>query len=316
MPSPVALVTGANGIIGSRLVTGLAECGYTVHAFCRTTPQAHWVNLPNVITFLGDITKPETLGRAMDSVKVVFHAAAKLHIESPDARLVSDYERANVDGTRFVAENARREGVQHLIYYSTVKVYGCQQREPVTEAFIPQPMSLYARTKFEGEDAVRQTGLDATILRLSAVYGPQVKGSWQRLVSAIHKGRFIPIGTLQNVHSLTHIDDILAASIFVASTESTKHQTFNVIGNESPTLHEILSAIYADCGRQFPQWRIPVLAARLAVGGIEKSARLLGKTPPINGDALGHFFKDEAYSGTKLRSLGFRPVVPITEGWR
>src|SRR5262249_36422627 len=86
------------------------------------------------------------------------------------------FERVNVTGTRLVADGAVAAGVSRLVFFSTIAVYGLTGPEGADEATPPRPESAYARTKLEGEEAVRDAdgrgGLRTTVLRLAAVYGP------------------------------------------------------------------------------------------------------------------------------------------------
>lgn len=313
--SRIALVTGATGAIGPALVAGLLESGYQVRTLSRQTPIST-VTDSSIEQFSGAISDPQVVATALMGIDTVFHLAALLHIENPSPDMSSEYQRVNVDGTRLLAEHAAQSGVRRFLYFSTVKVYGRHQQQPVTELQPPNPVTIYARSKYEGEQAVHSiNGLNTVTLRLSLVYGPRMKGSWARLIHAIERGRFLPIGSLRNVHSLTHVDDVVHAAIIAAEQPDAVGEIFNVVGHENPTMYQILTAIYTAHGRHLPRIHIPSPLAHVGAFALEQGLPFLGKQAPLTRDSLRQLIDDEAYSGLKLRGLGFDPQVPISEGW-
>jgi nucleoside-diphosphate-sugar epimerase len=315
MSGKSALITGATGAIGPSLVALLLANGYVVRTYSRQPPIPGLLPV-NVEHFCGDINDRETLASALTKVDVVFHLAAKLHLENPSPDMEAEYRRVNVDGTRTVAEQAAYAGVRRFIHFSTVKVYGTQRREPVTEAHSPQPKTLYARTKLEGEWTAQSiNGLETVVLRLSPVYGPRLKGSWNRLVRAIRKGIFLPIGNLQNVRSLTYVDDVARAAQFAAESSRTAGEVCNVVGHEIVTMSEIYQAIYTACGRTMPAIRLPTWSASIGGLVLEKLTAFAGRQSLMTADGVRQLVESETYSGQKLRSYGFRPLSPWHESW-
>ncbi len=316
MSRKIALVTGATGAIGPSLVSHLLGNGYDVRVYSRRPPVGQFFS--NGATFIaGDITNSAALRRALLGVDVVFHLAALLHIENPPPSIVANYRRVNVEGTRMVAEQAAQAGVQRFIYFSTVKVYGIHTRRPVDESCLPRPRTIYAQTKLAGEQAALAVhGLETTVLRLSAVFGPRLKGSWQRLLQAVVKGTFLPIGRLSNMHSLTYVDDVAQAALRIAESPHAPGKVYNIVGYERPTLKEILEAIYAGLGKSAPRISIPTPLALIGAFALEKFLPCFGKTTPITVSAMQQLVMDEVYSGETLRGLGFAPQLSLDEGWQ
>src|SRR5687768_11078952 len=115
LPLSRALVTGATGFIGSRLVPSLVERGVEVVACSRVTrasEDVQWAAL--------DLPQPPPAS-VLAGVDVVFHLAGRAHAlaESPsDERL---YERVNEQGTRALAAAAAATGVRRFVLMSSVK---------------------------------------------------------------------------------------------------------------------------------------------------------------------------------------------------
>ena len=310
-----ALVTGGTGAIGPALVHHLAMQGYTVSSYSRRTPDTKRL-ISDVEYIQGDLGDQEKLARALQGIDIVFHLAALLHVENPPPELAERYHAINVTGTENVARQAVQAGVRRFVYFSTVKVYGIQQRDPLSEEAVPNPKTMYAQTKFRGEQVVHSAGdLETVVLRLSAVYGPSLRGSWERMVKAIMKGWFVPIGTLQNQRSMTYVDDVARAAQFAAEHPSTYGQVFNVVGQETVTMHEILSAIYTVLDKPLPQVRIPGSIALSGIQFMNRAMALMGKQSPLTSEAIEQLVTDEVYSGAKLRRLGLETFTPLSQGW-
>jgi nucleoside-diphosphate-sugar epimerase len=311
---PTTLITGATGALGPTLAAHLVTAGWAVRATSRHVPPPGTFP-PGVTHFAGDITDSAALDGALTGVEVVFHLAAKLHIRNPDPALNAEYERVNVTGTQAVAEAAAHAGVRRLVVFSTVKVYGTARRVPVAEDHPPQPRTIYARTKLAGESAARSVpGLEVVVLRLSATYGPRMGGSWARLVDAIGRGRYLPVGGLDNVRSLTYAEDVARAARLAATDPRAAGGVYNLVGHEAASMRDILGAIYAAQGRRLPPLHIPAALALSGAWTVERGLSLLGRRASLV-QAVRQLTGDEVYSGAALRDLGFAPSVTLAEGW-
>ena len=92
---PVALVTGANGFIGSHLCEALVAKGWEVRALVRKTSNLQWLSDVPVKQYFGDVSAPETLPDAVEAADYVFHAAGIIK-----TRRAEQFTRVNCDGTR------------------------------------------------------------------------------------------------------------------------------------------------------------------------------------------------------------------------
>lgn len=310
------LVTGATGAVGPTLVQQLLANGYSVRTYSRHQVTSDLLPL-QVDQRCGDLLDSRAVADALKGISTVFHLAAKLHIENPSPALTEEYRRVNVTGSRIMAEQAAEAGVGRFIYFSTVKVYGVHQYPPIKENHPIRPKTAYAQTKYEGELEVQQiAGLETVILRLSAVYGPRLRGAWARLIKAVQHRWFIPIGSLTNRRSLTYVEDTARVAILAAQHPQTPGHIYNVVGHSAPTQHEIMAAIYAACEQTVPSLRLPASVAQLGAGALETVFKMAGKHSPITRETISQFVEDETYSSEALSAIGFTPSVSLEEGWR
>lgn len=310
-----ALVTGAGGAIGPTLVRRLLAQGYAVRALVRESASA--AGLPGGVEIVCcDIADGRLVRQAVAGADVVFHLAAKLHVNNPSPDLKDEYFRVNVEGTRCIAEAARAAGVRRLVFFSTINVYGNSQPGQLFDEETPlSPDSMYAETKIEGETiALAET--PAIVLRMAAVYGPGMKGNYTRLVQAIRRRRLPLIGDGRNRRTLVHVEDACDAAVAAAEKDAALGQVYNVTDGRVHSLREITSAIAVALKQSPPRLHLPARPVRMAAGLLEDGLRVVGKKSPITRATIDKLTEDIAVSGEKIqRELGFQPRYDLRVGW-
>ena len=263
-----------------------------------------------------DIADSQLVRQVVAGADVVFHLAAKLHINNPSLALKDEYFRVNVEGTRCLTEAARAAGVRRLVFFSTINVYGnSQPGQLFDEERALNPDSLYAETKVEGE-AIVLAESPAVVLRMAAVYGPRMKGNYTRLAQAIRRKRLPLIGDGNNRRTLIHVEDACDAAIAAAEQDVALGQVYNVTDGRVHSLREIIKAIAIALGRRPPRLHLPARPVRMAAGLLEDGLRFVGKKSPINRATIDKLTEDIAVSGAKIqRELGFQPRYDLQAGW-
>jgi uncharacterized protein YbjT (DUF2867 family) len=143
-------VTGGTGFVGSHLLrVALAE-GYDVRALTRgwkpPEDDVAWVD--------GALDRPDTLIKLADGADAIVHVAGALN--APDR---ATFEAVNAAGTAAMIDAARKAGVRRFVHISSLTA-----REP--------DLSDYGSSKAKSERLVAASGLDWTIIRPPAIYGP------------------------------------------------------------------------------------------------------------------------------------------------
>jgi nucleoside-diphosphate-sugar epimerase len=163
-------VTGATGFIGSRLVQWLVDVEKAqVVAMVHNFKNASRISRHPIEMVRGDVRDIAALEAAMKGCTHVVHAAVSF------AGTAEQNRATTVDGTRNVCEAARKAGIKHFVYLSTVSVYGAMPPGPVDENTPCKPTDAYGQDKLDAEAVLREAdgrGLSPVILRLPVVYGP------------------------------------------------------------------------------------------------------------------------------------------------
>ncbi len=314
------LVTGATGAVGPRVVEALLAAGHGVRVLVRQPP-APGLLPATVEQQPGDITDRAALCRAMTGCAGVIHMAALLHIHTPTAAMARDYETINVGGTINVLQAALDQGVQRVLFFSSISVFGRTCRGWLTEAATPVPDTLYGATKLAAEAQVlaarRPTGEAlGVVLRPAAVYGPRVKGNYQRLLQALARRRFLPIGRGENRRTLIYDRDLAAAALLALHHPAAAGRVYHVTDGTAHTLQAIVAAICGALGRRPPCAYVPIAPVRGAVALLEDGCALAGRRAPIGRATLEKYLAEVTVDGRRIQQeLGFVPRHSLAAGW-
>ena len=321
-PSPgrTVLITGATGALGPAVIRAFRADRWRIRTLSRTPPAPRTAAAAHQHV-AADIEDVAALRRAMTGADAVVHMAALLHVFDRQSSLSNEYRRVNVQGTSAVMAAARDASVPQVVALSSIAVYGTQART-ADEVTVPAPDTPYGVTKLAAEEeALRAVGADGTplavVLRLAAVYGPSVKGNYERLVRALARRRFVQVGTGDNARTLVFEDDAAQAILLAASRPDAKRGTFNVTDGQIHTVRQIIAAISEALGRRPPRLSVPEGLAVIAASTLDRTFKLAGRTSPVTKGTLDKYLEHVAVSGRKMQdALGYRPRWTLSDGWR
>lgn len=170
------LVTGTNGMIGSRLVKSLNEAGYTVIGIDRVGEEIHSEKFTLLKTDLDNLSKLQEIIRDYNVDRII-HLAALAHTRKGVKVSWNEYKHVNVDCAKNVFTSA---GDKPLLFVSTVDVYGFfDGKKPVSKETEIHPISNYGKSKALAEEECK-TLTHYSIFRLSPVYSDDIKRDIQK----------------------------------------------------------------------------------------------------------------------------------------
>lgn len=313
-----SLVTGGTGFTGSHLVKRLLERGEEVVALDHTPGLfADELEASGAEVVLGSVTDPEALDDSTRGADVVYHLAAAFRdVNEPD----SVYREVNVGGTRNVLEAAEKHDVSRVVYCSTQGVHGHVDDPPGDEDSPIEPEDLYQQTKYEGEEVCHEfmdRGMDITIVRPTAIYGPGDPGRWLMLFKMARTGRFLMFGDGETTYHPVYIDNLVDLFLLSAERPEARGQTYLGGDERYYTLNEIVrmvgEAIDVDVNIvHLPFW--PLWAVSAAV---EFACKPFPVEPPLFRRRADWFRQVRAFSIDKAKNeLGYEPRVGLREGLR
>jgi dTDP-4-dehydrorhamnose reductase len=226
-------VTGAGGLLGGRLAACLHQRGFDVLALHRSAPPPAG---PRAVSL--ELLAPEALSRLLDRERLdaLVHAAVlgrtDLCQERPDQA-----KATNVALPRQLAGLCAQRGIR-LVAISTDLVFG-GDRAPYREDDAPRPLSVYGRTKSEGEQAVLEAHPAAVVARVSLVLGRGhgARGtSSESIAWALRAGRSVSLFTDEH---RTPVDPESVADAVERMLAARTRGLFHLGGPERLTRHEL-----------------------------------------------------------------------------
>ena len=306
-----ALVTGASGFLGSHLVFHLAQKGWSIRVLIhKSRPSLP----PEVEIFQGNVQDILALKEAAQGCDAVFHLAAALGASRLSQK---DFSRINAQGTRNILEAAAKAGVKRVLHVSSAGVLGSVRKGDVAnERYAIRPISLYDKTKLEGETAALDfagRGLDVVIVRPGWVYGPGDRRTF-KLVRAIAKKRFALVIGGKTRQSPVFIDDIVQG-IIAAFENGRPGEIYNLAGHEVLSVKQIVKEISASLSVRTPSFPLPRFLVTATASTLETFYSLFNKEAPLNRNRLSFFIHAKPLSIKKAeQELGYRPEVDFHEG--
>jgi dTDP-4-dehydrorhamnose reductase len=188
------LLTGRNGQVGWELERQLPSLGEVI-ATDRSTL---------------DLADPDAIRRAVREAKpdVIVNAAAYTAVDKAE----SEPELAvaiNARAPEIFAEEAKRTGAL-LVHFSTDYVFDGLKRAPYAEDDLPNPLSVYGRSKLEGERCILSSGCRTLVLRTSWVYAPRARNFLLAIARKVAAGE--PLRVVNDQRGVPNSASFLAAS--------------------------------------------------------------------------------------------------------
>jgi nucleoside-diphosphate-sugar epimerase len=187
-------ITGGTGFVGAHVIDAALVGGHQVTALTRRAQPAR----EGLTWIAGDLADRAALDGLVAGADAIIHVAGVLK-----ARDAAAFELGNVEGTKLLLAAAQAADTRRFILVSSLAA-----REP--------RLSLYGASKAKAEGLVEQSGLDWTIVRPPAVYGPGDRETLDLFKMARGGQIFMPpAGRL----SLIHVDDLAALLLALAAPD-------------------------------------------------------------------------------------------------
>ncbi|MDD5115584.1 MAG: NAD-dependent epimerase/dehydratase family protein [Candidatus Omnitrophica bacterium] len=319
----IALVTGANGFIGSHLVNALVAEGRKVR--CLIQPGTRTGYLPiGVEQVAGDILDSRKLRSVLKGTSTVYHLAAQIrpHAQFATLRsLRSHYYDINVKGTVKLLEAARLAGAHKFIHCSTIAASGISGG--VSEDSKGVPVAEYGRSKKLAEEEALAFGRRGyflvSVLRLGQVFGPR-NIPMLPLFRCFKRGILPLVGCGMNSMPVCYVENVSRA--FILAEEKIKSAEVYFIADCHCSMEEFgreASAVLGICLRRV---NIPVGLCRtlLRTKGFLETISGICWSPwrrDVSSDLAQVIGKDwECNNGKATKELGFSPSVGLREGIR
>ena len=252
------LITGSTGLVGQRLVARAAD--RDVVCVVRPAPvQRQFAPGVSVHVISADVDDVPALRMAMHGVTSIVHLAA---VSRPKGGYSID--SINVGGTQNIIEAAHEAGVRRIVFTSPI---GAD----------PHSAYPYLRSKGKAEEVVRSSGLDYTILQVSAVYGEGDRWTMMMAMGLHALPLIFPIpGDGRARMQPLYVDDMAECLLRCLDDSRTIGQTMLIGGPQFLTLDDVVTEVMRATGVQRRRYHLRMPTARSLS---RLSRRLLGRVP-------------------------------------
>lgn len=289
------LVAGGTGFIGSAVVRHLLARGREVCVMTAHPERARArVERLGVRMVVGDLRDPASLERAVAGAESVVQATAFPNYPMERPRRGYTFEEFEARGTRRLVEAARRAGARKFVYASGVGA-------------APEARRSWFRAKWEGEQAVRASGVPFAVIRPSWVYGPEDR-ALNRFVAFHRWLPFVPVvgDGLQRLNPV-FVED--AGEAFAQAADPDGPQgTFELGGPEVLTMNQVLETMMEVRGRRKPLVHFPPALPKLAGFVLQ-----VLPNPPFTPQAIDFATEDAVADTTALLREFDLELTPLRE---
>ncbi|MDE1825517.1 MAG: NAD(P)-dependent oxidoreductase [Candidatus Micrarchaeota archaeon] len=298
----VSVVTGASGKMGRQLIKQLLWRGDTVRALVKRKEMI--LELPaGAIPFLGDINDQKVLETMCSGADYVFHLAA---IVSAFKAATQEIMRVNVEGTRNLLDACEAGKVRHVVFLSTVDVYGHVRHDVLREDSKLDPRDRYGLSKVLAEEEILKyvDKVPFTIFRCAQIYGEGFEYYFFRVFRAIKEQKAYLIGDGQNKLNLIHVNDAINAMLLATTKRESIHQIYNLSDGKTYTQEQLFNLAADLLGVPRPSRHI----SRLII-------KFVAKQRNIDVDELRFLTSNRNMDTGKIKGqLGFFAKVEIKDG--
>ncbi len=312
------LVLGGTGFLGSHLVERLARAGTPVRVASARGRWPWGAPPPGVETTrfdVGTVVAPLDWDALIEGSPRIVNLAGVLQRPGLPDDL---YRRVHVDGPRHLQWAVARAGKpRRIVHVSTTGVLGPTGPQPRPEDAPPHPITVYERTKAEGEHAARdgrRPGMEVVVVRPGLVYGERdlhLLGLWR----AIASGTFRTIAGGRARWQPIHVDDVSRALQRALDAPGVDGEIFQVAGGEAVSVGELAARIARLLRVPVKGPSLPLPLALAAGVALEGLLLPFGIEPPLSRARVRTLTEDRLYGTERIREvLGLVPEVDLDAG--
>ena len=278
-------IIGGSGFVGTRLIDLLHDKYELMNIDKRESP------FFNDITVIGDVRDVDRMTELLKGCDAVVLLAAE---HRDDVSPVSLYYDVNVGGARNVLQAMDANNIKHIVFTSSVAVYGLNKSNP-NEEYPADPFNNYGKSKWQAEEVLREwynvspQERNLNILRPTVIYEKRNRGNVYNLLKQISGGKFLMIGKGDNKKSMAYVGNIVAFIEFLLGNKQQGYNIYNYIDKPDFTMNELVDHVSKVLKKHIPATHFPYWLGMLGGYGFDLLAAVTGKKLTISSVRVKKF---------------------------
>ena len=227
------LITGASGTIGKKIIPELVDKGYNL--YCLVRDPSKLGSLADKLSVIkGDLRQKGFL-KNLSQMDCIIHIAAETPGNNLDLSTEKErrYHEVNVEGTKYLVNEAQRLGVSRFIYISTHAIVDYDKEQ--------QHKDAYVKSKLMAEKIVMKDFYNWTIIRPSGIYSDSAY--WHELIKKFKSQKRIKLIGGEMLRQFIYSKDVASSILQCLENEQTYNKIYNIAGASSFTLKDYYKTI-------------------------------------------------------------------------
>ncbi len=270
-----ALVTGAAGFTGARVVPRLLSDGYRVRCLVRASSDTAVLPLGHVELVCGNLGDEAALAKAFHDIDVLVNIASLGWGHAPT-----------------IVRAASAAGIRRAVFLSTTAIF----------TTLPAPSKA---VRVAAEQSIHCSGIPSTILRPTMIYGSARDRNISRLIRYLRRWPLIPVfGDGESLQQPVHVDDVVDAVIHGLREEAAVGRSYNIPGAAPVTYNALIDTICTLLRRRVRKIHLALAPVALGLAAVER----LGLRLPVRAEQVRRLDEDKAFDfGDAARDFGYAP---------
>ncbi|MDH3269574.1 MAG: NAD(P)-dependent oxidoreductase [Ignavibacteria bacterium] len=311
----IAVVTGANGFVGSHLVDYLLIKKFEIRCIVRKSSNLRWLENKNVIIFDCGLFDREGLRDAFKNANYIFHVAGAVKAKNEEG-----YYRGNVEASKVLLEVAEesKDSIKKFLIVSSQTVSGPSLiGKPINEESECRPLTTYAKSKLKQEQVTLgyKDIFPVTICRAPAIYGERDTEIFIYF-QVFNKGLTTMIGFDKKELSLLHVADLVEGLYLAAVAEKANGETYFISSEKFYTWDEVGKITSKVLNKKAFRIRLPHFIVFTVAAFAQFFAMFSSKPATLNiekaKDLTQRFWICD--TSKAVRDLGYRQKISIEDG--
>lgn len=303
-------IIGGSGFVGTRLIEILInERIDVINLDKRNSFKC------NNITKIVDVRDYDVLQKALNGVDAVVLLAAE---HRDDVTPTSLYYDVNVQGMKNTLYAMEKNGVNRIVFTSSVAVYGLNKKNPNEEHNI-DPFNHYGKSKWEAEVVLQDwykthPNWNINIIRPTVIFGERNRGNVYNLLKQISVGRFLMIGSGNNQKSMAYVGNVVAFIKYLIENKREGYNVYNYVDKPDLTMNQLVRHVGKVLNKNIPSIKVPFAIGIIGGYTVDLVAKLTKIKFSVSSVRVKKFCATTQFDANKAHTSGFKASYSLENG--